>query len=413
MIDGSGGRCGRGSRSRFSHCLPENKRNSGVLIDAIRRRVSLGVMHSSICRMLRILSFFVVAALLAVPPASAIDDIVVAAVANRKPVGQAGDPDLADAVESAIAELRETGGLLGRPIRLLRFAEDCSSGTAEIVAGQIVARGADVVIGHQCSAAAIAAAPIYARHGIMMIASGPRTPRLTDARAGAQTFRLAGRDDRFGAETAELIVRRFPARRVAIVHDRSLQARNLADAADRELRNRGVVPVLRDVYTSGERSYKRAIERLAAAEAEVIVIPAQPVEAALIIEGLRARNSNATVIGSDILAVPEMEAVAQRLGESLIVLLPWPQLNASVTSSSGTSSSRGTRPTLERVAVEVWARAVQRAKSLDPAAIARVLETEPVETSLGQIRFDLKGDAVVPSYVAHTWRDGGWKSLSP
>ena len=232
------------------------------------------------------------------------------------------------------------------------------------------------------------------------------------------TFRLAGRDDRFGAATAELILRRYAARRVALVHDKSVQARGLADAADRELRVRGIVPVLREVYIAGERSYRAAIEHLVAAEADVIVIPAQPVEAALIIEGLRARNVNATLIGSDILAVPELETVAQRLGDALIVMLPWPPIEQSPIEQGGIGQSakvlgRGSTRMLPHTAVAVWAGAVQRARSLDAAAIASILETEAVETPLGPIRFDLKGDAIVPSYVAHTWRDGGWKSLAP
>ena len=363
---------------------------------------------------------------------AATDEIVVAAVATRPGPLQPDGGDVTTAVQTAIGELNRRGGILGRPLRLIAYEEDCSQASAEVIAGQIVARGASLVVGHLCSAAAIAAAPVYARHGIMMISPGARSPRFTEPRAGPGIFRLAGRDDRFGAETAALIAARFAARRVAIVHDKSVQARTMADAVDRALRSRSITPVAREAYIAGEHEYNAVIDKLAAAEADVIVIPAQPVEAQIIIEGLRARNIAATLIGSEILAVPEMEVAGQRLGDALIVMLPStrtgaphettfnglaPPADKAVTVTAITMKAQSLVSLQARSALEAWTKAVERTKSLDIAAIARVLETESVPTAAGPIRFDIKGDAVIPSYAPHAWRgtgqDGGWRRLGP
>ena len=368
--------------------------------------------------------------------ACAADDIVVAAVATNPGPQQPDGGDVTGAVEAALAEISRKSGLLGRPLRLITYAEDCSPASAEAIAGKIVARGAALVVGHLCSAAAIAAAPVYARHGIMMITPGARAPRLTEPRAGPGVFRLAGRDDRFGAETATLIATRFAARRVAIVNDLSVQARTLADAVDRELRARSVTPVLRATYIAGEREYNAVVDKLVAAEADIIVVPAQPVEARIIVDGLRARHVAAILIGSEILAVPEMEAAARRLGDALIVMLPGGPLGSGpddgiapgandrrVTPAAFQTTSAVSRRS--RAAIEAWAYAVARAGSLDVAAIARVLETESAPTAAGRIRFDVRGDAVLPSFTPHTWRDerpggvhplersGNWRQLPP
>lgn len=360
----------------------------------------------------------------AATPARA-EAIIVAAVTPRAGLPQ-GDADITAAVASALAETAKSGGLLGRTIRLVTYEEDCSRAEAETIAGQIVARGASLVIGHVCSAAAIAAAPVYARNGIVMIAVGARNPRLTEPRAGPTIFRLAGRDDRFGAEVAALIAARFAGRRVAIVHDKSIQARTLADAADRELRAQGVIRVLREAYVAGERDYNKVIDALAAAEADVIIIPAQPVEAGIILAGLAQRNIQATVIGSEIMAVPEIEARAKLAGEGLILMLPWMPEVASATVEAATASggaatdAAGSRrqqtaaspaALLARAGIGVWVNSVRRAQSLDATAISRVLESETVATAIGPVRFDLKGDALLPSFVPHSWVDGRWKAL--
>ena len=371
------------------------------------------------------IAIVMLASLIPVSPAMAADDIVVVAVATS-----AGPMQPDGGVDIAVRTFIEfgKGALLGRPLRLITYKEACSAASAETIAGQIVARGAHVVIGHLCSAAAIAAAPIYARHGIMMITPGARSPRLTEPRAGPGIFRLAGRDDRFGAETAALIATRFAARRIAIVNDLSVQARTLADSVDRELKARSITPVLRATYIAGEREYNAVIDRLAAAEVDVIVIPAQPVEAGIIIEGLRARNIQAALIGSEILAVPEMEAAARRLADALIVMLPWPPLEAAFYGWSAPPAKEGlvtavavkipsSVSTHTHAAIEAWAFAVERAGSLDMASISRILQTESAPTVIGPIRFGVNGDAVLPSYTPHTWRgaptDGGWRRLTP
>ena len=360
------------------------------------------------------------------PPLSglalAADDIVVAAVATRSGGQLSGGGDVIGAISAYIEETKARG-LIARPVRVIAYQEDCSAASAEAVAGQIVARGAHVVIGHMCSVAAIAAAPIYARHGITMITPGARSPRLTDQRAGPGIFRLTGRDDRFGAETAALVGTRFAARRIAIVNDLSVQARTLADAVVRELEARGISPVLRATYIAGEREYKTVIDKLAAAEADVIVIPAQPVEAAIIVDGMRARNMHATLIGSEILAVPEMEPAARRLGDTLIVMLPSATSRAAPEGAHPTRADGPARPPRQTkspvplgtrspgfsagnslAAIEAWAFAVERAGSLDITAVTRILETEHAPTCLGPIRFDVKGDAVLASYAPHVWR---------
>ncbi len=192
--------------------------------------------------------FAVVAVLLATTSdsAGAAPELTVAVVSTRtnphQPFGEAPTP----AIERAAARLNAAGGIAGRPLRVVPFLEDCTRQGALAVAQSVATLKPDLVIGHLCRSAALAAAEIYAKAGILFIAPGVREPRLTMPPAGPLVFRLAGRDDRLAAETAAFVAERFPAMSVALIADRTLQASRLAVALAAALDERGVAIAARE-----------------------------------------------------------------------------------------------------------------------------------------------------------------------
>jgi branched-chain amino acid transport system substrate-binding protein len=341
-------------------------------------------------------------------------------------VATAGSPhqpdgrDVTPAVRSVVTRINAGGGLLGRRIRLVERADDCTAAGAEAVARELVALPEGVrplaVVGHVCSGAAIAASRVYAAAGIVMISPGARHPRLTDARPAPLVFRLAARDDRLAEDIGTLIVRRFPGRRIALVHDRSGLARGLADAIESRLRLDGIKPVLREAYVHGEKVYDPLVDRLLSAEAQVIVMPAQPFELSIMLARLAQMHSGAVVIAGDVLAVPDIEPVARRTGERLVLMLPWlestPQPRRTA-EGSREGARRSPTWTLAHAAVEAWINAVLKAGGTKREAFVRTLETEVAATIAGPVRFDTRGDVVGPSFLPWVWRDGVWRPLGP
>ena len=59
----------------------------------------------------------------------------------------------------AIADLNATGGVLGQRVRGIIADDFCNPDQARAAAGKLIAAQVVAVIGHQCSGAAIAAAP--------------------------------------------------------------------------------------------------------------------------------------------------------------------------------------------------------------------------------------------------------------
>ena len=61
--------------------------------------------------------------------------------------------------------------------------------------------------------------------------------------------------------------------------------------------------------------------------------------------------------------------------------------------------------------MQVWAQAVENAKSLDLDAVIASLRTDHFNTVLGPIGFDEKGDLKAQSWVWYVWRGGEYMPL--
>lgn len=324
------------------------------------------------------------------------------------------DPDLskplphplADAVEEIASAINARGGLLGRRIAVERENDACAAKEAEALAKRVVARKPDVVIGHTCAGGAIRAGAIYAEAGVMMIATGTRHPRLTTGTGRAGIFRLAGRDDRQADAIAALVARTHPMARIAIVHDQSLQSRGLADDIRRSAEEAKVAPALVLSYPSGVKDYAALVGQLVEAKIDLVIFPGQAFEASIILDQARTAGARiATVIGTDVLAA---DAPPQRLLAStgeFLVMLPWPGLPATLGPAAEDSPVDGR---LAHAAAEIWAQAVADVRSVAMDTVAAALRARSWPTAIGAVAFDDKGDAVVPSFVPHIWRDERW-----
>jgi branched-chain amino acid transport system substrate-binding protein len=60
-------------------------------------------------------------------------------------------------------------------------------------------------------------------------------------------------------------------------------------------------------------------------------------------------------------------------------------------------------------AVEAWSQAVGDQRTNDNAKVASALSSKEFETVIGRVRFNERGDATIPSYALHVWRNGAWQ----
>lgn len=342
-------------------------------------------------------------------------EIIIGAVGTAEP---AGNPAAAvrAGVELAVASLMAGGGIGREPVRIVTADDQCNAAGAETAARHLVAAGATFIVGHVCSSAAIAAAPIYRDLRSVFISPGARNPKLTDERAGPGVFRLAGRSDRQAAAIAAAIMSRYAGRKAAIVNDTGPQSRDLADAVHRALTAANFPVVHRESYTPGEKDLAELVRRLKIAGSEIVFVPAQPHDVGVILAQMRAQGLDAHVIGSELLAVPALIPAADLAGEALSVMLPWapkplPQAAERVRPLMQLGREARAVALQAYAAVQAWAQArAENGPEFDKLTSA--LSGKEFDTVIGRIRFNERGDANIPSYALHAWREGAWQRIN-
>ncbi len=121
--------------------------------------------------------------------------------------------------EMAVADINAAGGVLGKKLDLSTGDDACDPKQAVAVANQMTASGVKLVAGHYCSGSSIPASKVYAESDMVQISPASTNPTFTDGRAGANIYRVCGRDDQQGGVAGGIIAARYKGKRVARVHD--------------------------------------------------------------------------------------------------------------------------------------------------------------------------------------------------
>lgn len=281
-------------------------------------------------------------------------------------------------------------GAAGSELSIDEVDDGCDAARAAGAAREIVSNKPDLVIGHPCPAAAIAASRVYADAGVVFIALGVRHPELTDKRAGPTIFRLAGRDDLQGAAAASDLMAMAPSGRIAIVQDRTAYARGLTAAVTAAIAAaKGMPPVVVPIV-AGRRDYDGELAKLSGLPPDVIFFAGYPSEAAVVLRSLRKARLGAAVIASDANATDDFAKAAEGSLSQVKVMVRG--------AGSGGLDPGDLDDAAER-AVAIW-RAARG--SGDPATIMNG------DGSGRASPFDAKGDARVPSFVAVPLVAGRW-----
>lgn len=319
--------------------------------------------------------------------------------------------DIRRAAQLAVEHINAEGGIGGEPVEIVERDDNCAAKEAEEAARALIAQGVALVVGHPCAAAAIAAAKVYAQAGIVFLAPATRNPALTEPRAGPTIFRLAGRNDRQGTEAGAWIARNFAAKPVAIVHDGSRFAKELAEKAAAALKAAGASGILMAAVVGGQKDYTALIGKLRSAQTRAVYFTGYAIEGGELLRQMRTAGLDAAFLGSDALTADPFAETARDKADGAKALLAH---DASQGVAAALKEKFAAQPVTGAfvsayAAIEAWSAAARQANSTAGQAAGEVLAHGSFDTVVGRVRFDDKGDADLPSYDIVTWQDGAWR----
>jgi branched-chain amino acid transport system substrate-binding protein len=365
----------------------------------------------------RILLLAVLLAAASIGPARAETLRVAVVTALTGPYASLGE-QIRRGVEQAAADIAAAGG----PTIKVEVEDDaCDPKQAVAIAQRIVSRGTRIVIGHLCSGASIAASETYGEEGVLVISPSSSAPALTEdaAKRGWKTiFRLYGRDDAQGVFVGKWLAQNAASMRLALLDDRSAYGGGLAREVERALKEAGITPVLRSNVTPGERDLSALISRLREAKVELIYFGGYPNEAGLLLRQAREQGYDALLMTGDSIATNDFWQVSGPAGEGALFTFPPDSRRlptaAPIVARLAAAGGNADGFTLNAyAAVQALVAASRAANSTDPAKLAVALRAQPIETLLGPITFDAKGDIKDPRYVFYRWSNGAYAELPP
>jgi branched-chain amino acid transport system substrate-binding protein len=311
----------------------------------------------------------------------------------------------------AVNEINAAGGVNGQKIAAIIGDDQCDPKQAVAVANDLVSKKVAAVIGHFCSGSSIPASKVYAEEGTIMISPASTNVKLTDERAGPSIYRVIGRDDVQGKIAGAFIADHYKGKNVAVLDDKSAYAAGLAAETNKALNANGLKPVLVDSITPGEKDYTAMVSKLKSLKTDVVYYSGYHPESGLLVKQMAEQGMKAQFISGDALGDNEFAQIAGPASEGAIFTNPPDHcLNPANKDICEKFKAAGTPVATYTLyayaAVKTWAAAATKAGSFDSKKVVAALNDISLDTAVGHIKFDGKGDVLEPKYAWHVFKGG-------
>ena len=317
------------------------------------------------------------------------------------------------AAELVVSDINAKGGILGKKVALLVEDDVCKPEIATNTATKLVSQGVHVVLGHICSGATKAALGIYKDSNIITMSPSATNPPLTQSGDYPNFFRTIASDDAQAGLEVDFALDVLKLKKLAILHDKGDYGKGLAGFAKSFIETSGKAElVLYEGVTPGAVDYSAVVQKIKSSGAEAVIFGGYHPEASRIVMLMRKKKMDAIFISDDGVKDDTFIKVAGQYAEGVYATGPKdvsenPLAIAANNAHKETyKSDPGAFFLNAYSAAQALLNAIEKAGSTDYDALSKALRTEYVDTPLGKIRFDERGDAIGVGFSMYQVRDG-------
>lgn len=322
------------------------------------------------------------------------------------------------AAELVVKDINAKGGVLGKQVELLVEDDVCKPEVATNTATKMVSEGAHVVLGHICSGATKAAMGIYKDSNIPAMSPSATNPALTQSGDYPNFFRTIASDDAQARLEVDFALDVLKLKKIAILHDKGDYGKGLAEFAKSflEADSRAEV-VLYEGITPGAVDYSAIVQKIKRSKAEAVIFGGYHPEASKIVSQMRKKRMKTIFISDDGVMDDTFIKVAQKYAEGVYATGPMDvsQNSMAIAANEAHKKAYGADPGAFYLnaysAAIALLNAIEQAGSTDYAAVTNALRTKDVETPLGKIRFDERGDAIGVGFSMYQVQKGVYVEL--
>ncbi len=315
-------------------------------------------------------------------------------------------------------QINAKGGINGKKIELLIEDDVCKPEVATNTATKLVSDGAQVVLGGICSGATKAALPIYMDAGLLVMSPSATNPPLTQSGEYKNFFRTIAPDDAQAQLDVDFAIGKLGYNKIAVVHDKGDYGKGFAEFAKKFLEDSGKAEVvLFEGVTPGAVDYSAIVQKIKQSGAQAVIFGGYHPEASKIISMMKKKRLEVDFISDDGVKDITFIKVAGDSAEGAYASGPKDTSNnpLSIAAVELHKKTFGSDPGafFENAysAMLAMTNAIEKAGSTDLAALKKVLQSEKVETPLGAISFDQKGDAIGVGFSVYQVKNGAFVEL--
>ena len=322
------------------------------------------------------------------------------------------------AAELVVAQWNADGGVLGKQIELVVEDDVCKPEVATNTASKLVGEEVVAVIGHICSGATKAALGIYKDSNIPVISPSATNPPLTQSGDYPNFFRTIAPDDAQALLDVEFAVNKLGLTKIAVLHDKGDYGKGFAEFAQTFLKDiSGVEIVMFEGIQVGAVDYSAIINKVDSSGAEAIIYGGYHPEASKLVGQMRSKGMDTVFISDDGVKDDTFIKVAKEAAEGVYASGPVDTTSnpLAVKATKDHQAEYGEDPGAfflnAYAATQAVLNAIKAADSTEYDAITKALRTEYVDTPLGSISFDERGDAIGVGFSVYQVQNGQYVEL--
>jgi branched-chain amino acid transport system substrate-binding protein len=316
-------------------------------------------------------------------------------------------------IEMALDEVNQSGGLLGKTVRVIVEDDQGRPEEAITVVTKLITRNRVVaLLGEVASSRTLAAAPVAQQWGIPMVSPSSTNPAVTEV--GDFIFRVCFIDPFQGLVMAKFAAQSLQLKDVAVLRDiKNDYSVGLADVFVENFRTLGGTIVADEGYSEGDTDFSAQLTSIRARRPKAIFVPGYYTEVGLIARQAKSLGIEVPLLGGDGWDSPSLIEIGGAALEGSYfsnhysVDDPSPAIQKFV----GDYRARyGATPDalagLGYDAAQILFDAIRRAGSADPTAIRDALaQTKDFAGVTGVTTLDENRNAVKPAVVLQV-KDG-------
>ncbi len=348
-----------------------------------------------------------------------------AAAAKKLMLGVAGaqSGDLAsyglpsvNAAKLVAKDLNAKGGVNGMQGESVPVDDQCKPEQATNAATKIVADKIGIVLGHICSGATKAALPIYKDAKVVLMSPSAPSTELTQGGSYPNFFRTISYDLIQGKAAAEFATGELKVKKIAVIHDKGDYGKGFAESAKKAIEDgKAAKVVLFEGITPGGVDYSAVIQKIKASGADAVLFGGYHPEASKIVIQMHKKGLKIAFVSDD--GVKDDTFIKTAGADAEGVYATGPQIladnaiykKAVEDHRKEFNAEPGAFFPQAYAAAQALLNAVAKAGSTDYDKVVAALQKEYVETPVGKIKFDAKGDAEGVSFSVYQVKSGKYE----